>query len=328
LVAASAVGRFAPAQTFSPIDPTGLELHGVKAEAAEYLGRKALRLTTVSQEDTSGFAFLPGIDFQDGTIEADVAVRITTPPGVRMPGFLGVAFRAKPDGKEYEVFYLRPKNALADDQAMRNHAVQYCAEPGFSWYRLRREWPFVYESYADVQPESWIHLRIEVAGRTARIFLDGSSKPSLVVDGLKSSNLHGRVALWGYAGEESYFSSVRVTPSPAEPVTNGSDAAGTWSVRNSTDAGRFEGTMKLARDGNKLTGTWSGAFGDSQPITGTWRDGYVEISFPANWPDGPLGVPGRTTAFLAGWIDGAAGRGRMRVEGRADGQWSAERKTP
>lgn len=33
---------------------------------------------------------------------------------------------------------------------------------------------------------------------------NGSSKPALVVDGLKSSNLHGGIALWGYAGEESY----------------------------------------------------------------------------------------------------------------------------
>ena len=328
MLAASVAGRFAPAEAFPLMDSAGLELHGVKAEPVEYLGRKALQITTISQEDASGFAFLPGIDFQDGTIEADVAVHITTPPGVRMPGFLGIAFRAKSDGKEYEVFYLRPKNALADDQAMRNHAVQYCSEPDFGWYRLRREWPFIYESYADIQPESWIHLKIEVAGRAARIFLNGSSRPSLVVDGLKSSNLHGRVALWGYAGEESYFSNIRVTPSPALPVTNGSDAAGTWTISNSTDAGRFEGTMKLARDGNKLTGTWSGALGESQPINGTWRDGYVELFFPAIWPEGPLGAPGPTKAFLAGWFDGAAGKGRMRIEGHADGQWSAERKTP
>src|SRR5947209_1599911 len=82
---------------------------------------------------------------QDGTIDVDVAVKVLTPPGVRMPGFAGVMFRAKPDGSEYELFYLRPKNALAENQSMRNHAVQYSAEPGYGWYKLRREWPFVYE---------------------------------------------------------------------------------------------------------------------------------------------------------------------------------------
>lgn len=328
LLAASVAEGSVSAQNIPLIEPTTLELHGVKAESVEYLGRKAVRLTTVSQNDESGFAFLPGVDFQDGAIEADVAVHITTPPGVRMPGFSGIEFRAKADGSEYEVFYLRPKNALSEDQAMRNHAVQYCAEPAFDWYYLRRHWPSVYESYADIAPETWIHMRIEVAGRAARIFLNGSSKPSLVVDGLKGSNLHGKVALWRYAGEESYFSNVRVIPSPAQPIANGSDAAGEWSVQNSTDAGRFEGTMKLSRDGNKLSGTWTGELGHNQPITGTWRDGYVELFFPAEWPAGPLGSGGLTTAFLSGWIDGASGKGRMRIESRADGQWSAQRKMP
>jgi hypothetical protein len=31
-------------------------------------------------------------------------------------------------------------------------------------------------------------------------------------------------------------------------------------------------------------------------------------------------------AFLAGWVDGDSGKGRMRVEGRADGAWVAKRK--
>jgi hypothetical protein len=328
LLAAIVEAPAASVQTFPLATPQGLDLHGVKAEAIEYLGRKAVRLTVDSPAADSALAFLPGTDFQDGTIEADIAVKITTPPGVRMPGFTGIVFRAKADGKEYELFYLRPKNALSDDQAMRNHAVQYSAEPDFSWYRLRREWPYVYESYADIQPEAWIRIRIEVAGRSARIFLNGSSKASVVVDGLKSSMLHGGIALWTSPGEESYFSNVRITPSPALPIKNGSDAAGDWSVQSSTDAGKFDGIIKLTRDGNKLTGTWSGALGDNRPVTGTWRDGYVELSFPADWPEGDLGTPGPTRAVLAGWFDGDSAKGRMRVEGRADGQWTAQRKAP
>ena len=70
---------------------------------------------------------------------------------------------------------------------MRNHAVQYSAEPGFGWYKLRREWPFVYESYAEIEPEKWTHLKIEVAGRVARLYVNGSTKPSLVVDGAQGS---------------------------------------------------------------------------------------------------------------------------------------------
>ena len=324
----SAAGRSAPGPAPLPLDPATLVAHNAKVETADYLGRKAVRLTVESPDKPGGgLAVLPGTDFQDGTIEADLAVKITTPPGVRMPGFTGITFRGKPDGSEYEMFYLRPRNALADDQAMRNHAVQYCAEPDSGWYRLRREWPFVYESYADIQPETWIHIRIEVAGRAARLYLNGSSKPALVVDGLKSSNLHGGIALWGSAGEESYFTNVRVTPSPAAPIKNGSDAAGTWNVRFLSDAGRFDGAMKLARDGSKLSGTWTGALGDNRPVSGTWRDGFVRLSFDGEWPkDSQDGASGPAPVFLEGWIDDASAGGRMRVAGRADGPWTAQRQ--
>jgi hypothetical protein len=315
------------AQSFPLDSAAGLSAHDVKVEAVEYQGRKSVRLTT-DVRDGAGFAMLTGSDFQDGTIDADVAVKITTPPGVRMPGFGGIAFRVKPDGSEYQIFYLRPKNALADDQAMRNHTVQYCAEPGFGWYKLRREWPYVYESYADIQPETWTHMKIVVTGRAARIFLNGSSKPSLVVDAMKGPTLRGGVALWGYSGEESYFSNVRITPAPQVPVKNGSDTSGTWDVKLSGDAGRFEGTMKLARDGEKLTGTYAGGLGENKPIAGTWKDGYVELSFPADWPEGGDGAAGPTKVFLEGWIDDASAKGRMRVEYRTDGPWIAERKTP
>ncbi len=318
----------AGARTASLIDPANLELHNAKADTVEYLGRKAVRITATSNEDRSALAVLRGTDFQDGTIEADIAVKILTPPGVRMPGFTGLAFRMKPDGSAYENVYLRPKNALSSDQAMRNHALQYCYEPDYDWYKLRREWPFIYESYAEIAPETWIHMKIEVAGRTARVYLYGSGQPALVIDGLKGSNLHGPVALWAYPDEESYFANVRVTPAAPVPVKNGSDATGVWTVRFGSDMGRFEGTMKLTREGDKVTGTWSGGLGDNKPITGIWREGHIELSFTGDWPnDGREGASGPATTFLEGWIDDASAKGRMRVEGRADGPWEAQRQT-
>ena len=321
----AASGGAAADATASFNDPASFDAHNAKIEAVNYLKRKALRVTATSEKDGPVLAVLRGSDFQDGTIEADIAVKIITPPGVRMPGFTGLAFRMKPDGSGYENVYLRPKNALSDDQAMRNHALQYCYEPDYGWYRLRREWPFIYESWADIAPETWIHMRIEVAGRAARVFLNG--KPALVVDGLKGPNLHGEVALWGYPGEESYFSNLRITPSAPLPVKNGSDAAGAWTVRLATDTGPFEGSLNLTRDGEKLAGTWSGELGDNKPVEGTWREGHVELSFTGDWPkDGRDGEPGPVKAYLEGWIDDASAKGRLHVAGRADGQWQAQRK--
>jgi hypothetical protein len=313
-------------QVFPLRDTTGLSAPKVKTEAVKYLGRESVRIT-LEGDDHEGLALLPGTDFQDGVIEADIALKSTLPPGVRFPGFVGIAFRARPDTSHYELFYVRPGNSESGDQAQRNHSVQYSSEPAYGWYRLRREWPSIYESHADLAMETWTKVRIEVAGRAAKIYLNGSAKPSLVVDGLKGEDLHGAVGLWSFTNEEAYFSNVRITPVAPQSLKNGSDVAGSWEMRYASDAGGMGASMELHRDGNKVTGTWSGPLGEGRAITGVWRNGYVELSFPAEWPkDAGQGAPGPVNAFLAGWIDGDSGKGRMRVEGRSDGAWVAKRK--
>jgi hypothetical protein len=313
-------------QTFPLRDTTGLIAPKAKTEAVTYLGRKSVRIT-IEGEDHEGLALLPGTDFQDGVIEADIALKTTMPPGVRYPGFVGIAFRARPDTSHYELFYLRPGNSEAADQAMRNHSVQYSSAPGFGWYRLRREWPGVYESHAELAKRTWTKVRIEVAGRSAKLYVNGSTKPSLVVDGLKGEDLHGAVGLWSFTDEEAYFSNVRITPAVPQDLKNGSDVAGSWEMQYSSDAGGMTATMELHRDGAKVSGTWSGPLGEGCAITGTWRNGYVELSFAGEWPkDSQQGTPGPVKAFLTGWIDGDKGKGRMRVEGRADGAWVGKRK--
>jgi hypothetical protein len=313
-------------QIFPLRDTAGLIAPKAKLEAANYLGRKSVRIT-MAGEDHDGLALLPGTDFQDGVIEADIALKTTVPPGVRYPGFVGIAFRVRPDASHYELFYLRPGNSEAADQLMRNHAVQYVSEPSFGWYRLRREWPSVYESHAEVAMESWTKVRIEVAGRSAKLYLNGSAKPSLVVDGLKGEDLRGAVGLWSFTDEEAYFSNVRITPAVPHELKNGSDVTGSWGMRYSSDAGGMDASMELHRDGEKVSGAWSGPLGDGRAITGTWRNGYVELSFAGEWPkESGQGAPGPVNAYLTGWIDGDSGRGRMRVEGRSDGVWVAKRK--
>jgi hypothetical protein len=314
-----------PVQTFPLIDPVGLSAPKATIESADYLGRKCVRVT-IEKDDAEGLVPLPGTDFQDGTIEAEIALKANVPPGRRFPGFVGIAFRVHPDRSHYEAFYLRPGNSQAPDQAMRNHSVQYASEPDFGWYRLRREWPSAYESHAELAMETWTKVRIEVSGRAARLYLNGSDKPALVVDGLKGEDIHGLVALWSYSGEDAYFSNVRITPAAPQSITNGSDAAGKWQMHYNGDAGSYDATLELHRDGNKLTGTWSGPLGENCAISGIWRNGYIELSFPAEWPkEIGNGNPGPVQAFLAGWIDLDSAKGRMRVEGRSDGTWIAKR---
>jgi hypothetical protein len=311
-------------RAFPLTDTSALSVAGGKAESVEYLGRKAVCLTKGARSDI--FAYVNGSSIQDGIIEFDFALKITTPPGVRNPGFTGIAFRARPDGSQYDMFYFRPGNAVSDDQAMRNHSVQYVAKPGYDWYPLRRQWPWIYESWADLKTEAWTHVKIELHGRSARLFLNGSDSPSLVVNGLKGEDLQGGVALWGYPGEDSYFSNLRIAPSNPLPIKNGGEAAGNWHVVFPSDNGRYEGDMNLHRDGKAITGTWTGAFGKDLAVTGTWRDGYVELTFPGGWQDNPKATPVPAVVTLAGWIDNDTAAGRMKVEGRADGPWTAAKQ--
>jgi len=307
-------------QTFALTDIKDLTELGVKAEPAEYHGRKAVRL--IKQPNGAGIAIIKGAQFQDGIIEADVATKTTTPPAERNPGFIGIAFRVRPDASHYDLFYIRPGNSRSDNQAQRNHSVQYVAEPGFGWEPLRRQWPSIYEAYADLQPDHWTKVKIEVHGRIAKLYLNGAPNPSLVVDGLKGEDLQGGIALWSATDEDAYFTNLKITSAKPEPLQNGGEVAGTWNVSFISDAGNYAGTMKLTRDGQSVTGKWSGAFGSDLPISGTWRNGYVELTFNGTWPD-PTGT---ATATLAGWIDGNSAEGRMKVEGRADGQWTATRQ--
>jgi hypothetical protein len=78
--------------------------------------------------------------------------------------------------------------------------------------------------------------------------------------------------------------------------------------------------MNLHRNRNAVKGTWSGSFGKDHPMSGTWRNGYVELTFDGTWPSEK---PPPAEVALAGWIDGDSAKGRLKVEGRADGQWTA-----
>ena len=134
-----------------------VEARNVSVRAVDYRGGPALevrRLVSGAAPDIDTFAFLPGFDFHNGTIEVEVAGNPLpdAPPGAR--GFVGVVFRVQTTDGSFacEGIYLRPTNGRADDQVRRNHSTQYFAYPGYDFARLRREAPAQYESYVDLIP--------------------------------------------------------------------------------------------------------------------------------------------------------------------------------
>lgn len=226
-----ALATAAPAQSSSDTEAISialenLSLEGVRAETVRHEGREAIRLIEVDDKRGGGMALVKGVSLADGVIEVDVAGRKGPYAAADDRGFIGIAFRVSGGEERYEYVYLRPENGRAEDQVRRNHSTQYASHPDFPWPRMRKEFPERYESYVDLEPGVWTRMRVEISGTKARLFVNGASQPTLVVNDLKLGAGEGGVALWIGAGTEGFFSNLRTSRSPgavSEPRQNGLD---------------------------------------------------------------------------------------------------------
>jgi len=177
-----------------PPDSALWELQG-KAEPAEYLGRKTLLLD-------GGEAVVKNFTMRDGVIDVDVAT-----PASR--GFFGIQFRVEDAGGNGEWVYLRQhKSGLPD-------ALQYTPvlNTGLNWQIYNGPG---FTAAVDIPKDVWFHLRLEVTGAQAKLYVKDMTTPVLVMDDLKSGVQNGQVALASLTGA-TYFSNfeVRTTPDAA-----------------------------------------------------------------------------------------------------------------
>lgn len=192
------------------------EARNVKTKWVTYKGRKALRVIDTAPRDVADgiqLVILNTTEFRDGTIEIELSGEpSSTAKNSAARGFVGVAFRVNLDAAtniaKYDCFYLRPTNGRADDQVRRNHSTQYISYPDFPWFRLRKEFPQKYESYADIVPGEWTKLKIEVHGEKASLYVQGAPQPALVVNDLK--RVQGKIALWVGTETIGHFANLRV----------------------------------------------------------------------------------------------------------------------
>lgn len=209
-------------QTFSLDSTKEIQPREVSVSSVTYQGRKAVRVVPSAESDAAfaagksasggGIAVLPGATIHNGTIEVDLSGKPRADqPFADARGFVGIAFRVNADATRYECFYLRPTNGRADDQLRRNHSVQYISFPDHEWSKLRKETPGKYESYADLVPGEWTKVKIEVDGEKARLYVNGSAQPVLIVNDLKLGDSQGAVALWVGIGTEAHFANLRIS---------------------------------------------------------------------------------------------------------------------
>jgi hypothetical protein len=215
--------RQTQAKQFALESVAGLRLRQLSAEPATLQGKKGLRismseemvkkLSAVPNPDLEQFAVIEGVEFGNGIIEAEIAGAPAPGAGEGARGFVGIAFRVQNDDRTFDAFYLRPTNGRAEDQERRNHVTQYISHPDWTWFRLRKETPSRYESYADLMPNVWTKVKIEVRGTRARLYLHGQEQPALIVNDVKTgAEAKGGIGLWVGAGTVAHFRDLKVQP--------------------------------------------------------------------------------------------------------------------
>ncbi|MGZ7032254.1 MAG: hypothetical protein ACXVIJ_09805 [Thermoanaerobaculia bacterium] len=177
-----------------PPDSPRWELQG-EARAVEYQGRKSLYLN-------GGAAFVKDLEMRDGIIDVDVAT-----PATR--GFFGIDFRLADNNANGERVYLRQHKSGYTD------AMQYTPvlNTGSNWQIYNGPG---FTGAIDIPKDVWFHMRLEVAGAQAKLYVKDMDKPALIMDDLKSGSQKGVVALAVLTGA-TYFSNFELRQTPAAP---------------------------------------------------------------------------------------------------------------
>ena len=177
-----------------PPDSSRWELDG-QAKPVDYQGRKSLFLD-------GGAAVLKDFELRDGIVDVDVST-----PASR--GFFGIQFRIANEGANSEWVYLRQHKSGYPD------AMQYTPvlNTGLNWQLYNGPG---FTGAVEIPKDVWFHLRLEVAGSQARLFVKDMEKPALVMNDLKSGVQKGQVGLYVLTGA-TYFSNFEIRSTPDVP---------------------------------------------------------------------------------------------------------------
>src|SRR5215813_11874883 len=194
LLAASAARAQAPKTLSFPPDAAHWDMQG-EVKPATYQGKKCIRFD-------GGAAVVKDLTLRDAVIDVDVAT-----PATR--GFFGFQFRVIDDGATSEFVYLRQHKSKEPD------AMQYTPvfRTGLNWQIFNGPG---FTGAVEIPRDSWFHLRLEVAGAQAKLFVKDMAKPALVMSDLKTGVQKGELALVVLIGE-SYFANFQVRPTPDAP---------------------------------------------------------------------------------------------------------------
>ncbi|HWH03988.1 MAG TPA: hypothetical protein VN674_09875 [Gemmatimonadales bacterium] len=201
-----------------PADSTHWGLQG-QADVVDYQGKRSIHLD-------GGAAVLNNVDMRDAVIDVDVST-----PAAR--GFFGIQFRLDTSGANGEWVYLRQHQSGYPD------AMQYTPvlNTGANWQLYNGPG---FTGAVDIPRNEWFHLRLEVSGAQAKLYVKDTVTPALVMTDLKSGIEKGQLALYVLTGA-TYFANFRIRQTADAPWVRHWPAmpAGTlvhWKISPSYDA--------------------------------------------------------------------------------------------
>lgn len=158
----------------------------------------------VDANDGEGIIWLKDVAFTNGSIEFDVKGQ-----NVPQQSFVGVAFHGV-DTATHEVIYFRPFNFHNPER--KGRSVQYASHPEYPWNVLREKFPGKYESFIENAPDptGWFHVKVDVNDTLIKVYVNGSSTPSLTVESIVK--LAGtKIGLWVGNSSPGEFSNLQIT---------------------------------------------------------------------------------------------------------------------
>lgn len=154
-------------------------------QITEHLGRKSF----------VGYAYLKDIEFENGIIEVDIAVT-----GHKVRAYPGIVFRMQSE-ENFERFYIRSHRA-----SLYPDALQYTpVSNGITSWQLYNGEGFT--AAVDFPPNQWLHIKMEILGQQARVYVNDIEKPALVIHELKTGQRKGTIGLM--AEGTAYFSNFK-----------------------------------------------------------------------------------------------------------------------
>lgn len=194
--------------SISTVEKEDLEIKNGTISEIEFAGKKGFALKA---EGLHVLACMKDMNFENGTIEVDLGS--PDEPGQLGPG---IAFRIQDEvvdslkinnpKQKYEYFYFRPY------KSQTNNAIQYAAGgTKYYWKYLRENHPGVYEGEAELPITGWFHVRVEVAGSVAKVYVNNAEEPNLIVNDLKHGLSRGSVGIYSYH-KTIYFANLKVVP--------------------------------------------------------------------------------------------------------------------